>query len=274
MAGTRFAAVLGIALALVGTASAHDPTQEAPKKNWSNKTELGLTTTTGNSETLNVSFANEYKRLWTHSELIFDASALRNETTRVDRQAVGGQLVVTETDEVSAESYLLGAKYRHDITERLMWYVNGSWTRILQAGVDNRYRAGAGLGYAFIKGGAHTLVGELGGDYTDEEFVDGATDSFANARAFLGYDWAIGPSSALSSDLEGLQNLDESDDWRVNWISSITSSLSTRVALKVSYTVLYDNQPVVQVLDVGPPPVAFEFDKTDTILTASVVLNF
>ena len=273
MVGERFGVALGLALVMAGTSSAHDPAPP-PEKNWSNKTEFGLTTTTGNSETLNVSFANEYKRLWERSELIVDAAALRSETTSVERTAVGGALVVTETDEVSAESYLLGAKYRHDITERLMWYVNGSWTRILQAGVDNRYRTGAGLGYAFLQGGPHTLVGELGGDYTDEEFVDGASDSFANARAFLGYDWAISPNSAFSSDLEGLENLDESDDWRVNWISSITSSLSTRVALKVSYTVLYDNQPVVQVLDVGPPVVAFEFDEMDTILTASVVLNF
>jgi hypothetical protein len=49
------------------------------------------------------------------------------------------------------------------------------------------------------------------------------------------------------------------------------------MALKVSPTLLYDNQPVVvDVQPVAPATAAapFEFDKLDTILTAALVINF
>jgi len=270
-------ALAGVILAnLAGVALAQEASGEEAKKKWSNKTEFGLTSTSGNSQTLNYSFSNEYKRFWERAELSIDASALRNEATNISRvpDATETAIIVTETKEVTAESYLLAAKYRRDITERLMWYVYGAWSRILQAGIDDRYRSGAGLGYAFIKSAHHSLIGELGGDYTDETQVSGLSDSYANARAFLGYDYKITEHSELSSDLEGLENLDDTEDWRVNWITSVTSSLSSRVALKLSYTVLYDNQPVVGEVMTTTGSLPYEFEKTDTILTASVVVNF
>ena len=58
-------------------------------------------------------------------------------------------------------------------------------------------------------------------------------------------------------------------------MTSVTAALTSKLALKTSYTVRYDNEPVVEVLEApGFDPVLFEFDETDTILSASLVIDF
>jgi hypothetical protein len=85
-------------------------------------------------------------------------------------------------------------------------------------------------------------------------------------------------TSRITSDMEFIENLDTTDDWRIRWISAVQSSLSKRLALKVGLTLLYDNQPVLEPIDdLGTPafdPVFFEYDELDTILTANLVLTF
>ena len=65
-------------------------------------------------------------------------------------------------------------------------------------------------------------------------------------------------------------NLDESDDWRGNMINSIAVAMSEKLALKVSHQIAYDNLPSRVV--VGTTSV--ELDETDTVFTASLVVNF
>ena len=74
--------------------------------------------------------------------------------------------------------------------------------------------------------------------------------------------------------------LDDTEDWRASWINAVTATLTERIALKLSYAMLYDDQPVVVLVppDPGAPGGTLEapyvFDELDTILTASVVINF
>ena len=63
-------------------------------------------------------------------------------------------------------------------------------------------------------------------------------------------------------------------------MTSLTASLSSRLALKLTYTVVYDNLPADIAVGPGPGtlpgagPIPFPAEKTDTFLTASLVLNF
>ena len=120
-------------------------------------------------------------------------------------------------------------------------------------------------------------------NYTNEDYVfvqpDGSDSAdFAAARAYLGYQFLINDGAKFTSDLEWLDNLDDTSDWRANWVNAITANLTKRLALKATYTLLYDNQPVVQPIDdLGTPafdPVFFEYDELDTIFTANLVLTF
>jgi putative salt-induced outer membrane protein YdiY len=273
----RFAAFLLPIACATHAVLAQDP---APTRPWSDVADFSLILTTGNSETTNFAFSNKYAYKWTESELTIDAAALRTETTTRTLSNPNGVVLETNTKATTAESYALGGKYRHTIHERLFWYGAVGWMRNRFAGVQDRTSGGGGVGYRFIKTDVHSLVGEAGADFTDETQVGGASDSFAGARAYLAYERNLSKTSKFNTDLELLENLDDTDDLRAKWVTSLTASLTAKTALKVSYTTLYDKQPVELLVapdataPPGTPSALFEFDDLDTILAASVVVNF
>lgn len=250
--------------------------EDPPERPWENTTELGFVTTTGNTQTENLAVKNTYKYNWTKTRFQFDASMLRAEQTDRSASNVGGDLVIEETTTTNAEAYRLGTKLSHDLTTRLFTYGTASWERDRFAGIESRYVLGAGLGYQAIDTDTTKLAFEAGLDYTDEQTVDtNDGDSFAGMRAALDYEWKFSETARLEQDLEILENLEETSDYRVNSVTSVTAALTSKLALKTSYTIKFDNEPVVETLTAdGFDPVTFEFDKTDTVLSASLVINF
>jgi putative salt-induced outer membrane protein YdiY len=239
--------------------------------------------TSGNSESQSLNFGEKYTYKWPKAEFLFEAVAIRAESTTRTVTNTGGVLTESETTETTAELYSVGGKFRRDITPRFFWYTGGGWLRNELSGIENRFTFGAGVGYKLVDSPKHKLAGELGLNYAKEDFVfvqpDGEDSAdYAAARAFLGYQFLMTETSKFTSDLEFVDNLDDTDDWRVRWINAVTANLSKRLALKAGLTLLYDNQPVLEPIDdLGTPafdPVFFEFDELDTILTANLVLTF
>jgi putative salt-induced outer membrane protein YdiY len=265
-------------IASLGVVLAEEPAAPVARP-WKDSADFGLVLTTGNTENFNVSLTNKFVYTWSNAEFTLDAAALRTENTvrTLANDTAANTVVVTETDTTTAEMYALGGKYTHKILESFFWYVNAGWVSNKPSGIDNRYGAGGGLGYHFFKTEVQTLSMEFGVDYTKEEQTTGFSDSFAGARLFLGYLYNISKTSSFTEDLTLLENLDDTDDFRGRSVSALTASLTQKLALKVSLTLLYDDQPVV--VDVPPvapatAPAQFEFDKLDTILTAALVVNF
>jgi putative salt-induced outer membrane protein YdiY len=244
------------------------------EKNWSNTTELGLVNTTGNTETTNFAITNKYATAVGKGTFKLDFDALRSETTARTFEDVGGVPTVVDTTTVSAESYRLNGQYDRPITERLNWYVRAGWYSDEFAGIDNSYSAGAGIGYLFFTNDTHTLKSELGLGFVKEEFIGGADTDFAELRAFLAYDRKLSESSKLFSELEILENLDETSDVRANGLIGVSANLSKRIALAVSYAMKYDAEPGITFPWVDFPTAEYEFDDLDTTLKASLVINF
>jgi len=121
------AILIPVCLVLLGFSAVR--AEEPPKRPWSDAAELGLTSTSGNSEGTNFSLSNKFKYAWTEAELTIDALALRTQsrTRTVDNPPPYGTPVVTDTTAVTAETYALGGKYRRTISERLFWYAGASW---------------------------------------------------------------------------------------------------------------------------------------------------
>jgi putative salt-induced outer membrane protein YdiY len=262
-----------LALILAAPALAQDDKQPPYT---TQKAELGFTHTAGNARAQSLSALYEFKRVLTRGEFRLDATALYSETR--DRIFAGvdsaNEPIFIERDNVAAEAYAIGAKYRHDLGPRFFLYGLAGWARILQSGLDDRWRGGGGAGVKLIQPKPHKLDFELGAEYTDETYLDGSTASFASLRAFTDYDYTFSENASFSSDLEFLENLDDTDDFRFNWLSSITASITSRVALKLSYLVLFDNQPAVLMVAPGPPPVLDERKEMDQIFTTSLVVNW
>lgn len=271
----RLCIVAGFVFASVAGVSAIAEEDERP---WKDVAEFSFVNTGGNSESSNFALANKFEYNWTSSSFLFDVGALRAETTTITRTTSDDVTVdKTELSNVSAESYYVSGKYRRDINEVLYWYAGLGWDRNIFAGINSRYVYSAGAGYKFFDTDGHFLLGELGIDYTDEEQTTGFSDTFAGARGYLGYARPLSETSLFTSDLEVLQSLDDSDDLRARWINALSASLTSKLALKVSHSLFFDNEPALALAAPVVPAttgVLFPLDETDTILSASLVVNF
>jgi hypothetical protein len=69
---------LMVLVALVGLVMAGVAPAQEEEKSWTNKTELGFTATSGNSEVTNFSLGNEYRRNWEKALLSFDIKLIKN----------------------------------------------------------------------------------------------------------------------------------------------------------------------------------------------------
>ncbi len=70
-----------------------------------------------------------------------------------------------------------------------------------------------------------------------------------------------------------------SDSAEFSFINTTGNTENTKLALKVGYLIRYDNEPVQStiadtVAPLGGPDLIFTRDKTDTILSAALVVNF
>jgi putative salt-induced outer membrane protein YdiY len=254
---------------------------DAPKRPWTDAADFGFVMTTGNAESTNFAFANKFKYTWSNAELTFDAAALRNESTTRTLSNPSGSVVVTDTTAVTASNYALALLYRQNISERLYWYSGASWYQNFFSGIDDRYIVSGGVGYTFVKDARNLLKGELGLSYTREvPLKPFETNDFLGTRAYLGYELTMSEKSKLTEDLTGFTNFDTSSAWRVNSITAVTASLTSTLALKASYTILYANDPLQKVVPpdagapIGTPDAIYTLEHTDTILAVALVVNF
>ena len=281
---SRIAIALSALLATGPILAADEPPAE-PKRPWSDAAELGIVMTSGNAEGTNFAFSNKFKYTWSNAEVTCDAAAVRTEsrTRTIDNPLPYGTPVVTDTTQTTAAVYGLAGKYRHNITDRFFWYAGASWFQNFFAGIDDRYIAGGGLGYTVVKSARNTLKLELGADYTREDPLGNPppvqleTSSFVGLHGFLGYELQVSEKSKLTEDLNLFANLETSDAWRATSVTAFTAGFTNSLALKISYAVAYSNEPPVKVIPANPgpgPDAIYQFEDTDTILTAALVINF
>lgn len=283
-AGTKLAVVaVSVLLAAKGALAA-----EELKRPWSDVAEFGFVMTTGNADGSNLAFANKFKYAWSDAELTFDAVALHAESTTrtITNPAPYDTAVVTDTTATTASSYGLALAYRRNISERIYWYTAASWYQNFFAGIDDRFIVSGGVGFTFVKTERHLLKGELGLDFTRQTPVSSPppdelpTDDFVGLRAYLGYEFKISEKSKLTEDLNMFGNFDTTNAWRVNSVTALTAGFTDNLALKVSYTVLYSNEPLTRYIapdalaPPGTPNALYTFEDTDTILAIALVVNF
>ena len=77
------------------------------------------------------------------------------------------------------------------------------------------------------------------------------------------------------------QSFEEASDLRADLVSSVAVAMTSRVAVKLSLQLLFDNQPAFESVPITDQSslltgdfIAVELDELDSIFTASVVLTF
>lgn len=268
--------IIAVVLALSALLLGLHPVAAEEETRWSDTAEFSLVMTSGNSESSTLGFKNTATRKWTNSLLTLNAGGIRVETTTITRdEDTSGMLDVTETTTTTAENYYLNGRYDHDISEHMFWYAGAGWDRNRFAGIDKRYTVEGGVGNTWFDEEDHKFRTLYGVTYTDQEDIvpdPTVDDSFAGVKFSWSYLNLLGENTTYENTLALDLNLDETDDWRGNMINSIAVAMSERLALKVSHQILYDHMP--SLISVGTTPLLVELDDTDTIFTASLVVNF
>ena len=231
------------------------PAVHAEDKKWSNETEFSFVYTGGNTDVITLSAKNllTYK----FAENIVGAWKLG---------ALYG-----ETDGVkNSERFYTDVRGDNLINEALYAALLAGWLQDEFAGLDSRYYIGPAVGYKFINGPDHFLSAEVGADYVNEEFTSGSPDSrdYARGRALGLYEYAINAKNKFTQSLEYLYDFSESDNYGINSVTGLISSISDVFSLKITYEVAYDNEPA---LDAST---GNKLDDTDTILSATLVVNY
>jgi putative salt-induced outer membrane protein len=234
---------------LVGLGFADDQKPKKEKR-FSNETGLSVVSTSGNTDSLSLAGKNDMKYKfsdrWTGSWVV---GAIYNETSGVKE----------------AERYFTDLRADYSISERWYAYGLGTWLRDEFAGYDNRIAIGPGVGHRFLIGPKHFLSGEGGLNYAYEDYTDPAEgdEKFLEGRLYGIYEWAITGKTKFSQGLEYLQSLSHGSTWKLNSETAFTATITEIIALKVSYSVFYNNNPRPSTLD-----------KTDAIFATSLVVTY
>lgn len=265
----------------------------AAEGGWKDTAEFSYVVTSGNSDSSTLGFKNTLSREWDASKVTFKAGGIRVETTTVSDNAVGTptSFVVPENEETTAENYFVNGRYDRKITDRFFWYGGLGWDRNRFAGIDNRWIAEAGVGNIWRDDDVVKFKTNYAATFTDQEDVfptPGLSDTFAGVRVSWDYWHKFGENTEYVNTLIVDENLDETDDFRVDMVNSLSVSMNKSLALKVSHQLLYDNAPAFEdyplvdaagnpVIDPGTGAqvrVARELDDVDTIFTVALVVNF
>jgi putative salt-induced outer membrane protein len=174
-----------------------------------------------------------------------------------------GALYGKSGGEKNAENYFTELRMDYLLTTRFYCDVLGGWMKDKFAGFDSRYYVGPGIGYKFLMGPEHTLLGEVGLRYVNEEYINNTDKDYLEGLAFAKYEYAFTNKNKFSQSLEFLYDFEDSDNYRLYSETALLSSLSDYLSLKTSYVIKYDNEPVPKTLD-----------DTDTILALALVVNF
>lgn len=141
-------------------------------------------------------------------------------------------------------------------------FVAGAFDRNTFAGIERRFEEQLGLQLHALSAPRDTLRLEAGAAITQQIAVGGGQQNFPSARAGGVWRHNFSPASYFQQNVEFLPNLKESDDWRVNTESSLVAPISSRIGVKLSYVVRFDNVPEPT------------FKKTDRLFTTGIQLTF
>jgi putative salt-induced outer membrane protein YdiY len=168
----------------------------------------------------------------------------------------------TGTTTTNTENWMSQLRYDRFLSETFSLYGLGRVNRDAPAGFDFNYGGSAGLAHFLYKSDMTTFKYELGFDAVRQRFIDRFEQNVYSVRGFLQYTHKFSDTTFLGQDVEGLYNVQESEDWRLNTLTSLNLKMTEKVAFQLGYVIRVDNQPVPT------------FKKVDTQTQVGLNINF
>lgn len=203
-----------VAATLLGATAA--PAQdEGP---WSGKASLGYLSTSGNSESLNVSTAAQVGYVSGRWEHLAEASA------------VGAQ----QDEQTTAEAYLAAWKSTYSLTDRDYVFGRLRWQKDKFSGYDQQMSETVGYGRRILDDERHVLNGEVGIGLRQSDLRDGTSEDETILRGLLDYTLKLSENAEFGQDFLVESG---SDNTFMESVTELSASLVGALSLKASYTV-------------------------------------
>lgn len=209
---------------------------------------LSFVNTAGNSDLTTLSGDETLQKMTVDSLWKFQQSA----------SAVYGH----SQDSTTASAFTVGGRADRILSSRVSAFVGVNWQRNRFAGISRRFEELIGLGYQLMARERDQLGVEAGVAFNQQRSTAGVGDNFLAARAAGTYKRLLSDKTFVQQYLELLPNLKTSKDFRVNSESSLVAPISQAIALKLAYTIHFDNLP-----EPG-------FKKTDRVLSSGIQVTY
>lgn len=252
MHGTIIGRLAGIGMVAAATFGAGAlQAQDASAFVWQNQTELSFVSTGGNASSSTFGLKSALTGKADANTFKLEVGGIRGETSFQDIRATGttGSFTVVETNtsQLTAESYFARARYDRSFGSAF-GFTGAGWDRNTFSGVQNRYGLVLGVGNTWTESETARFKTDVGLTYTIQKDVDpapGADDGFGGIRISIDAMRQLSESAEYTSGLVIDENVEDTEDFRADWVNSIAVSLSDRLAFKTSLQLLFDNQPAL-----------------------------
>ncbi|RYZ05731.1 MAG: DUF481 domain-containing protein [Myxococcales bacterium] len=182
-----------------------------------------------------------------------------------------GRSAPTPADDMQTSVSNIQGRVRYDrfLSEHWSLFVAQSARKDRFQGLELRLNFDPGLAFYFFDEDKHRLWVEAGYDLQYDIRENDAlrasptpidkTETRHSARGFLGYENNINEVLRFNTGVEYIQSVQESKNWRLNWDTGLTSSISNKFSFATTFSLRYDNNPLTGVR------------KTDTLTALNLV---
>ena len=219
-----------------------------PVKAWSSSIGAGLAITSGNSDTTNINVAAS--TAWDpKTDRLFKAEVL---------------YLLGESDGEKQVDKTTGlARYERLFQERAFWFGEVQYLRDPFKAINYLVSPLVGAGYHVIRTDTRklTLDAAVGAVTEDNDLL--GTDTSGAVKAGETFEWSLSPVSKVTQKLTGLWKADDFGDALYHFDAGLTTTVASRLELKLSYVYDYKSEP--------PSP---EIEKGDSALFAALLVKF
>ena len=276
-------AVAGLAAMLAARPVQPQDTMSA----WSFTAEVTAVWAAGNSESNTFGFGGTIERAFSDAVFKFEGGGLQSRSSLITRRAIGDPTTFTvqedKVTEKTAEWYFARARYDHDLSERVYAFGGVDWMRNQFSGIDSRFLLAVGAGAQLATSDRLSFKADVSGTYTFQQDVienPFAKTSFPGVRAAYDLAATLTASTKLTSQLIGDLNVQNTSDVRFDFMVGLPISISSVLAFKPSYQVLWRNEPSLTEVPLedssGTPngTVLVPLQKFDSFFRLALVLDF
>ena len=217
---------------------------------WSGGADIGLSLTSGNSDTTNLAIGLGMSR------------ETRNDKTNIYAASIYNRDSTSGESRTVANTIRGGFRYSRDINRRWFGYV---FTDLEHNGLQDltlRLVPGGGLGYHAIRN-ERTELDLLGGLAWNREYFKGDFNDRSSAEAQVGQTLAHRFNSrvSLKEQLFVFPNLSNGGEYRVNFDASLVTDITRRIGWQLTLSDRYLSNP------------PFGFEKNDLLLTTGLKIK-